>query len=109
MPLVAGLVLLLLAPGEVDASSWALVVAGIGAAGSSIAGVASARQVPRPGATVAGLVVFVGLAPLAMGPMLALPALYPSPDLSGAVTTFWVLLAVIALAGSPVGPRLVRR
>lgn len=109
VPPAAGLGLLLLAPGEVDASNWALVIAGIGAAGLMLAGVASARQVARPGAAVAGLVVFAGLAPLATGPMLDLPALYPAPDLSQAVTTFWVLLAATALAGSLVGPRLVRR
>lgn len=109
VPPLAGLGLLMLAPGEVDVAGWALVVAGIGAAVLMLAGVASARQVARPGAAVAGLVVLAGLAPLAMGPMLDLPSVYPAPALTPGVTVFWVVLAAGAVAGSLLGPRVLRR
>lgn len=109
VPPSAGLGLLVLAPGQVDLADWALVVAGIGAVVLMLAGVASARQVPRPGAAVAGVVVLAGLAPLAVGPMLDLPAVYPAPGLSAAVTASWVVVAAGAVAGSLVAPRLVRR
>lgn len=107
-PPVVGLGLLVAAPGTLDRSDWALVVAGLAGTATALAGLASLRHVPRPGAAVAGLVVFLGLTPLAMGPFLDLPELFPSPGLTDGVTTSWAAVVAAAVVAVLVGPRVAR-
>lgn len=99
LPLLVGLGLLLLAPGELSAGSWGLVVLGLGSLVLMLTLLASSRQRPRPGSAVAGTVVVLGLVPLTMGPFLDLPAVYPSPGLSDTMTTLWAGAAVVGLVG----------
>ena len=108
VPPVLGLALLVAAPGDLDRPGWALVVAGLAGTATALAGLASLRQVQRPGAAAAGVVVFLGLTPLAMGPFLDLPDLFPSPVLTDGVTAFWAVVGAVAAATVLAGPRLVR-
>lgn len=108
LPVAAGLALVTLAPGEVRAPEWALVIGGLSATALMVAGAASSRGIASPGAAVAGLVVLAGLVPLTVGPLLDLPAVYPSPGLTSEVTTFWTVVGASALFLALVGPRLAR-
>jgi uncharacterized OsmC-like protein len=99
---VAGLGLVLAVPGDPRPSPWALVTAGLAGLALLAAAQASARQHARPGAGVAGVVVFAALVPLVMGPLLDLPAVYPDPDLTTGATLAWsaaVAVAVLGLTG----------
>lgn len=109
LPPVGALALLLMAPGAVDGLGWAVVVAGIATVVLVLATLLSLRQVPRPGAAVAGAAALLGLAPLTVGPMLDLPDVYPAPDLGPSAAAGWAALTVGSLTALALGRRAARR
>ena len=102
LPLGAGLALLLTAPADArgDRSDWALVVAGLAGTVMPAVLVGARRQLPRPGAPLASVVILGGLAPLVLGPFLHLRSPYPQPELSDALRTIWAAAAGTGLAGA---------
>lgn len=99
LPLACGLGMLVAAPGSASEGDWALVLAGLGGAIVLLASLGVRRGLARPGAALASGVVLVGLAPLVMGLLIDVPALYPLPGLTDRATSFWTLVLLASLSG----------
>lgn len=97
--LALGLGLLLAVPGPVDGPGWGLLLAGAGGTVLLIALAGSRRQLPRPGATIASVVVLLGMAPLVLGTFLDLGSPYPMPELTDRLTALWVGTGTVAWLG----------
>jgi uncharacterized membrane protein (UPF0136 family) len=100
VPPAAGFGAILLAPGSVDSAAWGLVTATIASVALLLAASAARRQVPSPGAAVAGLVALLGLALLVIGPFVDLPATFPAPGLSRDVVSVWCGVLALSIAGT---------
>lgn len=99
LPLAAGCLLVVSAPGPTDGSDWLLVLGGSGGAVLLLALLASRRQAARPGALLAAVVVIAGLAPTVVAMLFDLRSPYPVPELDEGLRAFWSAAAAVGLLG----------
>lgn len=99
LPLTAGGLMVVTAPGSTDGADWFLVLAGLGGTVLLLALLASRRQAARPGALIAPVVVVAGLAPTVVAMLFDLRSPYPVPELADGQRAFWAATAAAGLLG----------
>lgn len=97
LPVAVWALLVAVSPGRLslDVSAWLLAGAAGAVAAAGGAAVCSRRQLARPGAGVAGVVVMLALVPLVAGPFLAWESVYPFGDHPGWVVGLWAGVAAL--------------
>jgi hypothetical protein len=102
IPLGVGVLLIATMPALVRGPirEWTLVLCAMTLGVIFVLVVLALRQIARPGAGVAAVVVLGGLSPIVVGFFLDLQSPYPNPELTHSWRTFWIGLAVLGAIGS---------
>ena len=107
VPLGVWGVVVLARPGDLPlerAGWWLIGGAGVVLA-VGLAALASRREVPAPGATLAGAAALVAIAPVVVSGFLGWSSVYPFGDFAGGVWVFWLVLAGVGVSALGAGVR----
>lgn len=100
LPLGTWVLLVASTPGRLalDRPGWLLAGAGAALSSVGVAAFCARRQVPRPGPAVAGVVVLLAMLPVVAGPFLDWEPVYPTDTSPARVVVLWTGLAVLGAA-----------
>ncbi len=107
VPLGVWSAVVLLRPGSLplERPGWALIGAAAIVLVVGVAALASRREVPAPGGTLAALIALGALAPLVVSLVLGWPSVYPVVGFDGGIAAFWLVVGGAGAAALAVALR----